>query len=130
MSAALHKGIIKEKLLDVQLSADIDPVWAALRPLCSSDAECEARVLLSLFGNEIRDVRERLAAHPPRIEPDVAKVLLASYTQSVELATADLTRATVASTLTSTYTRRGDDCESDGEYHRPYRMYDGGWWSG
>jgi hypothetical protein len=129
VSAAAHKGIIASKLSDAGLDADIDPVWNVLRPLCSSDTECEARVLLSLFGNEIRAIRERLAARPPTIEAAVATSLLATYDASVQLATGDLQRATAGSGLTSTRTRRADECDYDGEYHRPYRTHDGGWWS-
>lgn len=129
-TAATHRGIIRTQLAADGLSTAIEPVWDALRPGCASDEECAARVLLSLYNTEIRDIRKRLQARPPQIEPAVAMPLLASYDRSVSMATADLQRATAGSGIVVSRVRRADDCDDDGgEYARPHRHYDSGWWT-
>lgn len=86
-----HKGTIAEKLDELSIAADIDHEWDKTRPDCGSDAECEARVLLSLIQVEIRVLRVGLKRG--KIDPSVGSILLAAYQQARDAAQADLDRA-------------------------------------
>lgn len=93
MSAAIHKGIIREQLAQDELNASIEPVWNATRALCASDEECRARVLLALLPMARAAVERRLEARPPTIERDVAEALLDGYATDIAQAHADLAAA-------------------------------------
>jgi hypothetical protein len=93
MSASLHKGLLEMRLAQAGINADIDPLWTVVRPLCGSDGECAARVMLGLMQEQLAAVERRLEARPPQIDRDVADTLLAAYKAHIALAQAEIDTA-------------------------------------
>jgi hypothetical protein len=92
MSASLHKGIIAMWLAQEGLDASIDPLWTRHPPLCSSDEECRARVMIGLIQMQIAAVERRLEARPPQIDRDVADTLLGGYKAQLTLLQGEISR--------------------------------------